>query len=81
MIDGLVMARAALSVGIAAPRKHVAPAVRHQLETVTNAAEQIFSRMCELLRATPAFDGIGPCEREAIEKELIGASALFSDRE
>jgi len=81
MLDGLVMARAAIVAGVNTRREGVAPAIREQLEKVADVAEQVFSQLREAVRRTPAFEAIDPAERQAIERTLFDAESLYSTLE
>jgi hypothetical protein len=68
LMDGLVMAHAALVVGINAPREYVAPVMRDGLERTCDATERVFTGFREAVRACPTFQRVSDGERFAIEK-------------
>jgi hypothetical protein len=71
LMDSLVMAHAAIVVGMNAPRTGVVAEVRDPLEKVTDGAERLFTQLRELMRTSPAFQRVSVDERCLIEKVLF----------
>ncbi len=71
LLDGLVMAHAALVVGINTPRENVAPVIRHELEKTADSVERLFTDLREAVRDCPTFQRVSGGERFAIEKMAL----------
>lgn len=67
-MDGLVMAHAALVVGMNTPRDGLNRASRAALERECIEAEQVFTQLREAVRACPSYAKASDGERCAIEK-------------
>lgn len=74
VMDALVMARAALTIAINAPREDVAPAIRIELERATNANEQFFTNLRETVRTSPSFEALPEREQRLIERVVFSVS-------
>lgn len=66
-LDALVMAHAALVIGLNTPRQGLDAEERNELERATETAEQEFSRMRDIVRDCPAYRRISEEERAALE--------------
>lgn len=78
LMDALVMAHAALVVGINAPREHVAPALRAEVERATDGAERVFTGLREAVRLTPTFKALSKREQDEVERVVFTVRpALF----
>lgn len=73
-MDGLVLAHAAIVVGINAPREEVGPGLRAEVEWKTNEAERVFTDLREAVRRSPTFRTLSVGEQLAIERVLFTVS-------
>jgi Arc/MetJ family transcription regulator len=76
VMDALVVAHVALMIAINAPREFVAAVLRTELERMTNAHEQMFSELRELLRASPTFARLSIGEQLAIERAMLSCAPV-----
>lgn len=75
LLDNLVMARVALLIALNMKRDRLPQEIRDRIERTTNATEQLYTKLRETVRATPAFQSLTPAEREPI---LRGAFEVCS---
>jgi hypothetical protein len=71
LMDGLVFAHAVLAITIHAPRVGTVPAVRRELERVTNLSEQYFTGLRQRVRECHTFVMLMRADRALIEKALF----------
>lgn len=78
LLDNLVMAHAAFVIMVNAPREHVEPVVRAEVERKTNETEIIFTGLREAVRLTPAFKALSKREQDEIDRVVFTVRpALF----
>lgn len=70
LIDSLVLARAALILGISAPRD-VDSGTRRFVDEATDQVERKFMALCDQVRETTAFQAVSSVERARVEKTLF----------
>ncbi len=71
LLDGLIIAHAALVIGMNVPRECCVPVVRRELERVTDESERAFTRLRETVRACPTFKVLIAAERTQIERDVF----------
>lgn len=76
LIDALVLCRAALGVGINAPRHPLPAAVRVEVERTTDTTEQAFTGLREAVRASTTFRAVSIGEQIQIERVLFSVSQI-----
>jgi hypothetical protein len=70
-LDALVVARAALVIGVSQPRHTLSKDERMALERATDAREREFSELRDLVRQSPAFASMSPVEREKLSRVIL----------
>lgn len=73
LLDGLVLAFAALTVAMNAPREAVAPIIRYELEKVTDQTERVFMSFRDAVRESPTFRALSLGERLVISQVVFGS--------
>lgn len=71
LLDGLVMAHAALVVGYNSLVTETDPGIRGELERNCVKAEQVFSGFRERVRRCPTFSALSPGEQVAIHRVVF----------
>lgn len=75
LMDNLVMARVALLIALNMNRDRLPQEIRDRIERTTNATEQLYTKLRETVRATPAFQSLPVADRQPI---LAGVFAVCS---
>lgn len=78
LMDALVLAHAAFVIMLNAPREHIEPALRKEVERKTDETERIFTGLRESVRMTHTFKALSIGEQLAIERVVFTVRpALF----
>jgi hypothetical protein len=79
LLDGLIIAHAALVIGMNVPRQICAPDVRGELERATDRSERAFTKLREIVRACPTFQNLIAAERAEIERDVFTVLSQVHD--
>jgi hypothetical protein len=78
LLDNLVMARVALLLALNMKRDRLPPEIRDRIERTTFATEQLFTRLREAVRESPAFQGLSAADQLPVLRgvfEVLGPVA------
>ena len=76
MFDSLVLALAAITIGVNTSRAGVDQATRQALEKTTDQTEVLFMQLCDAVRECRAFKCLPPHEQTRIERVAMTVTSI-----